>query len=162
MTLLDTPAAFSRALPPGRIVGFDVGAKTVGVAVTDPDRTIASPLETLKRTKWKADAGALQALLADRTPVGYVVGLPLHMSGEDSPRAQAARAFARNWRAIVDAPILLWDERLSSSAVERMMIGADMTRKRRGELIDKAAAAWILQGALDAMAFARPTLDLDP
>lgn len=139
----------------GRLVGFDVGEKTIGVAASDPDRSIATPLETVKRSKWKANAAALQRLLGSREPVGYVVGLPLHMNGDDSPRAQAARAFAKNWIAVTGAPVLMWDERLSTAAVERMMIGADMSRKRRGEVVDKAAAAWILQGALDAMRAAR-------
>lgn len=144
-------SGFLAALPTGRIAGFDIGEKTIGVAASDPDRTIATPLETLKRTKWRADAAALQRLLESREPVGTVIGLPLHMNGDDSPRAQAARAFAKNWIAVGGGPVLLWDERLSTSAVERAMIAADMSRKRRSEVVDKAAAAWILQGALDAM-----------
>jgi len=155
MPLFDAVPAFAAALPAaGRLAAFDVGAKTVGVAVSDPDRMIASPLFTQRRGKWAADEAAIRTALADRAPVGFVVGLPLHMTGETSPRAQAARQFAKNWIAGGDAPVLLWDERLSTAAVDRMMLSADVTRKKRAAAKDELAAAWILQGVLDG--FAQP------
>jgi putative Holliday junction resolvase len=140
-------------LPPnGALVGLDLGTKTIGIAVSDVTRRIASPLETIRRTKFRADAARLLAIAAQRQAKAFVLGLPLNMDGIEGPRAQATRAFARNLAALTDLPIAFWDERLSTAAVERMLIGADASRARRAELVDKAAAAWILQGALDRLA----------
>ena len=146
------PAEFRRAVPPGaRLLGLDVGAKTIGTALSDTRLVIASPLETIRRRRFRADMATLFAL-ADRHGVGgYVIGLPLTLAGGDSPRTQSVRQFARNLVALRDAPIMFWDERLSTAAVTREMIAADMTRKRRAEIVDRVAAAYILQGCLDAM-----------
>jgi putative Holliday junction resolvase len=147
-------AALRDALPKGaRLMGLDLGAKTIGVALSDAGRTIASPLETLKRKKFTADAAALRALIDAHGVGGLVLGLPINMDGSEGPRCQSTRQFAANLLEKFDIPIAFQDERLSTAAVERVLIGeADMTRKRRGEVVDKMAAAWILQGALDAMA----------
>jgi putative Holliday junction resolvase len=151
MPLLDLPD-FSIALPgAGALLGLDPGAKRIGVAVSDTTRTIASPLETVARVKFAADAAQILALYDQRACIGIVVGLPRHMDGGEGPSAQSARAFARNLLAVRDAPLLLWDERLSTAAVTRTLIEADASRKRRGEVVDKLAAAYMLQGALDAM-----------
>lgn len=147
--LNDAPAHLAEA---GALIGLDLGTKTIGVAVSDPRRMIATALETIKRTKFAQDAARLDALMAERDVVGVVLGLPVNMDGGEGPRAQSTRAFARNLAARIAAPILLWDERLSTVAVERMMIAADTSRKRRAEVVDKAAAAYILQGALDRLA----------
>ncbi len=144
----------SAALRPGApIVGLDLGEKTIGVAVSDIGRTIASPLALIRRSKFTADAEQLFALMQGRGAAGLVVGLPVNMDGSEGPRCQSARAFARNLLRLRDLPIAFWDERLSSEAVNRMLIHeADASRARRAELVDKAAAAWILQGALDRLA----------
>lgn len=150
MPLLDPPA-FRDALPPtGAVLGLDIGTKTIGVAVTDPRRTIASPLDTLVRKKFTKDAEALFALIDDRQAVGLVLGWPLNMDGSQGPRCQATKAFAHNVMRLRDLPIALWDERLSTAVVERALIAADTTRKRRAEVVDKMAAGYILQGFLDA------------
>jgi putative Holliday junction resolvase len=133
----------------GALMGLDLGTKTIGLAVSDPERRIASPLRTIARTKFKADAAALLADAAGHGVVGFVLGLPLNMDGSEGPRAQATRAFARNLAAFTDLPMALWDERLSTAAVTRTLLDADTSRKRRGEVVDKLAAAYILQGALD-------------
>jgi putative Holliday junction resolvase len=142
------------ALPRGaRLMGLDLGSKTIGVALSDAGFTIASPLETLKRRKFTADAAALKKLIDSHGVGGLVLGLPINMDGSEGPRCQSTRQFAANLLEKFDIPIAFQDERLSTAAVERVLIGeADMTRKRRGEVVDKMAAAWILQGALDAMA----------
>ncbi|HMA13819.1 MAG TPA: Holliday junction resolvase RuvX, partial [Kiloniellaceae bacterium] len=131
----------------------DVGEKTIGLAVSDPGLAVASPLVTLRRGKFTADAERLARLVAERRIGGLVVGLPVNMDGSEGPRCQSVRQFAANLLTRLDLPLAFWDERLSTAAVERFLVGvADMTRKRRGEVIDKMAAAYILQGALDAIA----------
>lgn len=143
---------FRAALPFGqRIIGVDVGTKTLGLALSDVSRMIASALETIRRTKFKEDAQRLLAISAEHKIGGYVVGLPLNLDGSQGPRAQASRAFAQNLVRLTGAPVLLWDERLSTAEAERMLIDADTTRRRRAEVIDKLAATIILQGALDRM-----------
>lgn len=143
-------AEFAAAVPGGRLAGLDVGTKTVGVALCDSGWSFAGPAETIRRTKFTADLAALKALLERGGVVGLVVGLPLNMDGTDSPRTQSVRAFARNCR-VLGLPILLWDERWSTQAVERAMIAADVSRAKRAEAVDKLAAAHILQGAIDAL-----------
>jgi len=141
------------ALPPrAPVLGLDVGTKTIGVAISDLTRQIASPLETIARRKFADDAQRL-IHLAKREKAGLIVlGLPLNMNGSEGPRAQSTRAFARNLARQIDIPIVFWDERLSTAAVERMLIAADQSRAKRGAVIDKLAAAYILQSALDSLA----------
>jgi putative Holliday junction resolvase len=147
---------FARALPPGRaIAGLDLGTKTIGVALSDRLLGTATPLETLRRTKFGADADRLLALLSAREAAGIVLGLPRNMDGSEGPRAQSTRAFARNLERLTDLPMTFWDERLSTVAAERALIEADTSRARRAEVIDHVAAAYILQGALDRMAHLR-------
>ena len=146
-------AAFAAALPPaGALLGLDLGTKTIGLALSDTRRRIATPLLTIARTKFTADAGQLLDAVAEHAVVGLVLGLPLNMDGSEGPRVQATRAFARNVAKLSELPILFWDERLSTAAVTRTLIDADASRRRRGEVVDKMAAAYILQGALDGMA----------
>lgn len=150
--IADSAADFGLAVPNGgKLGGLDVGTKTIGLAICDSQWHFAGPCETIKRTKFSADFDALTAFVAREHIVGLVVGLPLNMDGSDSPRTQSVRAFARNL-APLGLPILLWDERWSTQAVERAMIDADVTRAKRAEAIDKLAAAHILQGAMDALA----------
>jgi putative holliday junction resolvase len=132
-----------------RLLGFDVGEKTIGLALSDPTLAIASPLETLRRTKFAADAQKLQVIVAKHGVGAFVLGLPINMDGSEGPRAQSVRAFAHNLLAKLDLPLAFWDERLSTAAVTRGMIEADLSRARRAELVDRAAAAYILQGFLD-------------
>jgi len=142
------------AVPKGSpLVGLDLGEKTIGVALSDTGWMIASPMQALRKGKFTNDAAALFALMQARDAGGLVIGLPVNMDGSEGPRCQSARAFARNLlRLRPDLPIAFWDERLSTAAVNRMLIGeADVSRNRRAALVDKAAAAWILQGALDRM-----------
>ena len=142
---------FRDALPErGRLAGLDVGTKTIGIAICDAGWTIASPAETIIRTKFSVDLGKLRTLVAAQSIRGIVTGLPLNLDGSDSPRTQSVRAFARNIDAL-GLPILLWDERWSTQAVTRTLLDADASRARRAELVDKLAAAYILQGAIDAM-----------
>jgi putative Holliday junction resolvase len=136
----------------GALIGLDLGSKTIGVATSDPDRRIATGVETIRRKKFSTDAARLLALAAERNAAGFVLGLPVNMDGSEGPRAQATRAFARNLAGVTDLPIALWDERLSTAAVERELIAADMTRARRAQVIDQHAAVFILQGALDRLA----------
>src|SRR5436305_968722 len=136
----------------GALVGLHLGTKTIGVAVSDADRRLATGVETIQRTAFKADAARLLALAAERNAVGFVLGLPINMNGSEGPRAQATRAFARNLARLTDLPIALWDERWSTAAVERELIVADVTRARRAMVIDQHAAVFILQGALDRLA----------
>jgi putative Holliday junction resolvase len=144
-------AEFREALPEGgRLLGLDVGTKTIGTALCDSAWTIASPATLLHRTKFTADKAALAKLIAAESVTGLVIGLPLNLDGSDSPRTQSVRAFARNL-APLGRPILLWDERWSTQAVTRTLIDADASRARRAELVDKMAAAYILQGAIDAL-----------
>ena len=142
-------------LPPARtpLVGLDLGEKTIGVAVSDTTRTIASPLQTIRKLKFTEDAAALFKLMGGRGAEGIVVGLPVNMDGTEGARCQSSRAFARNLlRLRPELSIAFWDERMSSMAVNRMLIDeADLSRARRAEVVDKAAAGWILQGALDRM-----------
>ena len=142
------------ALPPkARLMGLDLGAKTIGLAISDPGLAVASPLETIRRGKRFADdAMALLALMEARGIGGLVLGLPVNMDGSEGPRAQSTRAFGENLLKLQDLPLAFWDERLSTAAVNRFLIEeADMTRRRRAEVVDKMAAAYILQGALDAI-----------
>ena len=151
--ITDDIEAFAAALPRDRaLLGLDLGTKTLGVAASDLRRSVASPIETIRRTKFTADANALFAIADGREAAGYVLGLPRNMDGSEGPRCQSTRAFARNLSKLTDLPITFWDERLSTVAVERTLIEADSSRKRRAEVIDKMAAAFILQGALDRLA----------
>lgn len=135
-----------------RLMGLDLGSKAIGIALSDVGRSIATPLEVLKRKKFTADAQALLALVDEHGVGGLVLGLPISMDGREGPRCQSTRQFAENLMQHRDLPIAFWDERLSTVAVERMLVDdADMTRRRRAEVIDKLAAAYILQGALDAV-----------
>ena len=150
LDLLDLPAALPAYAP---VLGLDLGEKTIGVAVSDVTRMIASPLELIRKTKFTPDAERLFALMDGRGAKGIVIGLPVNMDGTEGPRCQSSRAFGRNLlRLREDLAIAFWDERLSSAAVNRMLIDeADVTRARRADLVDKAAAAYILQGALDRL-----------
>jgi putative Holliday junction resolvase len=136
----------------GALVGLDLGTKTIGVAVSDPDRRLATGVETIQRKAFKADAARLLAIASERKATGFVLGLPINMDGSEGPRAQSTRAFARNLSKLTELPIGLWDERLSTAAVERELIGMDVSRARRAEVIDEHAAIFILQGALDRLA----------
>jgi putative Holliday junction resolvase len=145
--------AFRAACAPNtRLLGIDLGTKTIGLALCDAQRSIASPLTTLSRTRLAADLAALQGLAAEHRLGGIVVGLPLNMDGGSGPRAQSTRAFATNLARRLGLPVALWDERLSTAAVERAMLDADMTRAKRAKRVDALAATYILQGALDRMA----------
>jgi putative Holliday junction resolvase len=136
----------------GALIGLDLGSKTIGVASSDPDRRLATAVETIARTNFSADAARLIALATERKAAGFVLGLPVNMDGSEGPRAQSTRAFARNLARLTELPIALWDERLSTAAVERELIAADVTRARRAKVIDQHAAVFILQGALDRLA----------
>ena len=145
-------ADFARALPAGAaLAGLDYGEKTIGVAVSDGMRQVATPLETIRRKKFTEDAAKLREILAARRIAGLVLGLPRNMDGSEGPRCQSTRAFARNLDRALDLPIAYWDERLSTVAAERALIEADTSRARRAQVIDHVAAAFILQGALDRM-----------
>jgi len=147
--LLDLPGVLAPHTP---IVGRDLGEKTIGVAVSDATRTVASPLDLIRKTKFTDDAKALFKLMESRAATGVVIGLPVNMDGTEGPRCQSSRAFARNLLRLKDIPIAFWDERMSSMAVNRVLIEeADVTRARRADLVDKMAAAWILQGALERL-----------
>lgn len=151
MILVD-PADLRAALPRNqRLLGLDVGDKTIGLALSDPGLSVASPISTIKRTKFTADATALLKLAAERGVGGLVIGLPLNMDGSEGPRCQSVRQFAANLLKLKDLPILFWDERLSTMAVEREMIAHDLTRAKRDKVVDQAAAAFILQGLLDSL-----------
>jgi putative holliday junction resolvase len=136
----------------GALIGLDLGTKTVGVAVSDPDRRVAAPVETITRKQFNRDAARVLELATERRAVGIVLGLPINMDGSEGPRAQSTRAFARNLARLTELPIALWDERLSTAAVERALIAADASRARRKAVIDAHAASYILQGALDRLA----------
>jgi putative holliday junction resolvase len=140
----------------GSLLGLDLGTKTIGVAVSDPDRRVAAAVETVKRTTFAKDSARLLTLCAERGVVGMVLGLPLNMDGSEGPRAQATRGFARNLSRVSELPIGLWDERLSTAAVERQLIAADASRASRAKTIDQHAAVFILQGALDRMRHTHP------
>lgn len=149
--ITSSPAEFAEAVAHGKLAGLDVGTKTVGLAVCDAGWSFAGPAETIRRTKFTADLQAIRNFVEHERVTGLVLGLPLNMDGSDSPRTQSVRAFARNL-APLELPILLWDERWSTQAVERAMIEADVSRARRAEKVDALAAAHILQGAIDALA----------
>ena len=152
VTLAELPAQLpARA----RLLGLDLGEKTIGLAISDRGLKVASPLETLRRTKFTQDAAALAKICAERGVGGLVLGLPVNMDGSEGPRCQSARQFARNLEESggLDLPAAFWDERLSTAAIERLLVDeADMSRRRRAQVVDKMAAAYILQGALDALA----------
>ncbi|HEX4105699.1 MAG TPA: Holliday junction resolvase RuvX [Rhizomicrobium sp.] len=134
-----------------RLLGLDLGEKTIGLALSDRLLTVGTPMETLKRGKFAADAARLGNIISEQGVGGLVVGLPLNMDGSDGPSAQSARAFARNWAKHSEIPLVLWDERLSTMAVTRTLLDADASRKRRSEVVDRMAAAYILQGALERL-----------
>ncbi|MEL7000726.1 MAG: Holliday junction resolvase RuvX [Pseudomonadota bacterium] len=149
MTLHEDVAQLPRA---GALMGLDPGTKTIGVAISDGLRMTATPFQTLKRGKFSKDASVLDGIVADRSITGVVIGLPRNMDGSEGPRAQSVRAFARNVAEKLGLPVAFWDERLSTVAAERTLLEADMSRKRRAEVIDAMAAQYILQGALDRLA----------
>lgn len=144
-------AVFADLLGSGRLIGIDAGTKTLGLALSDVTRSVASALETIRRTKFKDDAKRLLEIASEHAIQGFVLGLPANLDGSEGPRAQATRAFARNINGLTPLPILLWDERLTTVEAERLLIAADTSRKRRADVIDKLAATLILQGALDRM-----------
>jgi putative Holliday junction resolvase len=140
------------ALPDhARLLGLDLGTKTIGLALSDLERRIATPLETIRRVKFTQDAAALLKLAAQHAVAGLVIGLPLNMDGSEGPRVQSTRAFVRNLSGLTDLPVVFWDERMSTLAVTRTLLDADASRARRAEVVDKMAAAYILQGALDRL-----------
>ena len=149
----ENPSAFLAAIGDTSTVvaGLDLGTKTIGVAVSDRSLSIATALDTVRRKKFGLDVTRLQEILADHPVAGFVLGLPVNMDGTEGPRAQSTRAFARNLVTRIPLPVLLWDERLSTVAAERALIAADASRARRAEVIDKMAAAFILQGAIDRL-----------
>ena len=134
-----------------RLLGLDVGTKTIGLALSDVSRSIATPYDTIRRTKFTEDAQVIRDIVRQQEVGALVIGLPINLDGSEGPRAQSTRAFARNLGPIVKLPMLFWDERLSTAAVERHLIEADASRKRRAEVVDRMAAAYILQGALDRL-----------
>jgi putative Holliday junction resolvase len=151
--ICDTIEGFAAALRPNRaIAGLDYGDKTIGVAISDLRRMVATPAEIIRRVKFTEDAARLMQIVAAREVHGLILGLPLNMDGSEGPRVQSTRAFARNLARLTDLPIFFWDERLSTVAAERALLEADTSRKRRKEVIDAVAAGYILQGALDRMA----------
>jgi putative Holliday junction resolvase len=156
-SILSSPEEFAICLSgPAALIGLDLGTRTIGVAVSDRLRTIATPRFTIKRAKFTTDAEQLLKLAAEENAAGFVLGLPINMDGSQGPRVQSTNAFARNLAKLTDLPILLWDERLSTAAVERVLLDSDRSRARRAELVDKMAAAWILQGALDRLGILTP------
>jgi putative Holliday junction resolvase len=151
--ILNNALELREAMPEGaRLMGLDVGTKTIGLALSDTRRVIATPLETIRRRRFREDMVRLLALIETHGVGGLVIGIPLTLTGGDGPRTQSVRQFARNLIAQHDLPVAFWDERLSTAAVTREMIAADLTRKRRGEIVDRVAAAYILQGCLDYLA----------
>lgn len=158
----DEIAAFAEASAgQPRLIGLDLGTKTIGVALSDVGRRIGSPLETIRRVKFTPDAQRLATLCAHHGVGGLVIGLPLNMDGTEGPRAQSSRSFARNLKPILPLPVLFFDERLSTAAVTRTLLEADASRARRGELVDKLAAAYILQACLDVMGGLAPQDEFD-
>lgn len=151
----DAVSEFAALLPPsGALLGLDPGTKTIGVAVSDRTRMVASGVETIRRKKFKADGARLLTLAEERDAIGFVIGLPLNMDGTEGPRAQSVRAFVRNLAGITDLPMLFWDERLTTAQAERTLLEADASRKRRAEVIDQMAAGIILQAVLDRLRLA--------
>lgn len=157
MILDDIEAFFSTLPPSGPLAGLDLGTQTIGVAVSDGFRRVASPLETIRRKKFGVDAEALLKIMQARDVAGLILGLPLNMDGSEGPRCQSTRAFARNLENLTDIQIGFWDERLSTVAAERALLEADTSRRRRAEVIDHVAASFILQGALDRLSFLEET-----
>jgi putative Holliday junction resolvase len=149
LVTLDTLAYLPRG---ARLLGIDLGSKTIGLALSDVERRVATPFETIKRSRFAVDAARLRTLTTEHGVAGIVIGLPLNMDGSEGPRAQSTRAFVRNLDAVVPLPMALWDERLTTAAVTRTLIEADASRSRRAALVDKMAAAYMLQGALDRLA----------
>jgi putative Holliday junction resolvase len=156
MPVLSLADAIAVLPPRGALIGLDLGTKTIGVAASDPDRRVAAPVETISRQRFNLDARRILDLAAERRAAGFVLGLPINMDGSEGPRAQATRAFARNLAGLTELPIALWDERLSTAAVERALIAADASRAKRKNVIDQHAAAYILQGALDRLSHEGP------
>jgi putative holliday junction resolvase len=152
MAVIDIAQAATLLPQRGALIGLDLGIKTIGVAVSDPDRRVAAPVETVARKQFKTDAERILKLAAERNATGLVLGLPINMDGSEGPRAQSTRAFARNLAKLTELPIAFWDERLSTAAVERALIEADASRAKRKAVIDAHAATYILQGALDRLA----------
>ena len=156
MAVTEINAILAMLMPGQRLLGLDIGSKTIGIALSDVSAILASPAETIRRTKFTADAERLSGIIEAEDVGGLVLGLPVQMDGSEGPRCQSVRQFAANVVDALDIDTAFWDERLSTAAVERVLIkGADLSRRRRAELIDKAAAAYILQGALDALGFSR-------
>lgn len=154
--ICDDIAGFAAILPPsGSIAGLDYGEKTIGIAISDLRRQVATPATIIRRVKFTEDAARLMQIVAEREIRGLILGLPLNMDGSSGPRVQSTQAFARNLTRLTDLPIAFWDERLSTVAAERALLEADASRKRRKEVIDAVAAGYILQGALDRMAWQR-------
>ena len=150
--ITENVSEFQAASPAGALLGLDLGTKTIGVAVSDVLRAVGSPHQTVKRKKFTIDAAALKAIVEERSVSGIILGLPRNMDGSEGPRAQSTRAFARNLHPIVQRPICFWDERLSTVAAERALLDADASRRKRADVIDNIAAAYILQGFLDRLA----------
>jgi putative holliday junction resolvase len=151
-TLFDTArAAFALLAPQKRLLGIDLGTKTIGIATSDLTRQIATPRQTIERIKFTLDIAKLEAIAAAENIGLYVMGLPLNMDGSEGPRAQSTRSFVRNFNSKTAIPIIYWDERLSTAAVQRVMLEADLSRAKRADNVDKLAAAYILQSLLDAM-----------
>jgi putative Holliday junction resolvase len=157
MPVLSLVDAIAVLPPRGVLIGLDLGSKTIGVAASDPDRRVAAPVETISRQRFNLDARRILDLAGERRAAGFVLGLPINMDGSEGPRAQATRAFARNLARLTELPIALWDERLSTAAVERALIAADASRAKRRSVIDQHAATYILQGALDRLSRERPS-----
>ncbi len=151
MAVLALTETAARLPARGALLGLDLGTKTIGVAASDADRRLAMPVETIARVRFSLDAERILTLATERSAVGFVLGLPINMDGTEGPRAQSTRAFARNLAKLTILPIALWDERLSTAAVERALIAADTSRAKRKAVIDQHAAAYILQGALDRL-----------
>jgi putative Holliday junction resolvase len=151
MGILNIRELRGRLLPSQRLLGLDLGEKTIGLALSDTTLTVATPFKTLKRGKFKTDAAILLGLIAEHRIGGLIVGLPLNMDGSEGPSVQSARAFARNFVGLSDCPVVLVDERLSTAAVTRTLLEADVSRRQRAGVVDKMAAAYILQGALDQL-----------
>ena len=149
--LLSMEEIHQRLVPQQRLIGLDLGTKTIGLALSDPGRSIATPSQTIRRIKFRADADQLIAFASRYTLAAFVIGMPYNMDGSEGPRAQATRAFVRNMANVTATPFVLWDERLSTAAVTRALIAQDTSRARRAEVIDEHAAAFILQGALDRL-----------
>jgi putative holliday junction resolvase len=153
LTLMDAAALLPAR---GALIGLDLGTQTIGVAASDPDRRLAAPVETVARRRFHLDAQRLLELAGERRAIGFVLGLPINMDGSEGARAQSTRAFARNFAKLTELPIALWDERLSTVAVERALIALDASRARRKVVIDQHAATYILQGALDRLTHRMP------